>query len=183
MIDPTDVRALKDQIVEVIQSRIPLTRVGANWIGKCPWHADRHPSLEISVRKRLWRCWPCGMGGDAIDFIQKFHGVSFGEALKLLGAQSDVSNFKAALKVSTLQTIDKDADALLVALKAREDKTMVISRSVVRKIAATPPLMIPARWYLCGQICDQTFDEIEQERDRIERARRRHKEGVLTCKA
>ena len=35
---------------------IELTRHGANWLGRCPFHDDRTPSLVITPAKNLWHC-------------------------------------------------------------------------------------------------------------------------------
>ena len=51
----------------------------------CPLHGDRHPSLRINVEKQLWYCDPCGIGGDAIEFIKLVEGVDFKGALEVLG--------------------------------------------------------------------------------------------------
>ena len=38
------VRAASD-IVEVVRERVALKRVGRNWVGLCPFHAEKTPSF------------------------------------------------------------------------------------------------------------------------------------------
>ncbi|MGH9366293.1 MAG: CHC2 zinc finger domain-containing protein, partial [Thermoanaerobaculia bacterium] len=45
-------------LVEVIRSRgVALTRRGRNWVGLCPFHSDREPSLVVNPDKQLWNCF------------------------------------------------------------------------------------------------------------------------------
>ena len=57
--------------------------------GLCPFHDDHNPSLTI--KGDYWRCWACGVGGDVIDFVKKFHGISTKEAMQLLASRAGVS--------------------------------------------------------------------------------------------
>jgi DNA primase len=66
-------------------SGVTLTRQGADWIGRCPFHEDKTPSLLVSPTKNLWHCLgACQMGGTAIDWVMKREGVSFRHAVELL---------------------------------------------------------------------------------------------------
>jgi DNA primase len=58
----------------------PLKREGHTYKTRCPFHDDDTPSLSITPEKGLWRCFGCGEGGDAITFLQRSRGLSFGEA-------------------------------------------------------------------------------------------------------
>ena len=57
-----------------------LKREGRAYKTCCPFHDDATPSLSVDPEKGLWRCFGCGEGGDAITFLQKARGLSFGEA-------------------------------------------------------------------------------------------------------
>jgi len=54
--------------------------------GKCPFHEDDQPSFIVSPEKGLYHCMGCGAAGNAIQFVQKFDGVSFRHAFELLDA-------------------------------------------------------------------------------------------------
>lgn len=183
MIDLAFKESCRDRIVEIIEARVPIKKTGAVWAGLCPFHPDQRPSLSVSPKKKLWRCWACSAGGDAIDFVQKFHGVGFMEAMRILGAPADARPAAVAPAMRAMRQIDRDADALLAALEAREKKTILIFQHVGRQLAASDPLERKARWYTRELICYEAFDEIGRERDRIEDVRRRHKNRIRTWKA
>ena len=58
---------------------------GSDRVGRCPFHDDRTPSLVVSPEKNLWHCLgACGIGGSVIDWVMRFHKVSFRHACELL---------------------------------------------------------------------------------------------------
>lgn len=68
---------------------VVLAGQGANLIGRCPFHADRTPSLVITPEKNLWHCLgACQAGGGPIDWIMRANGISFRHAVELLRADS-----------------------------------------------------------------------------------------------
>jgi DNA primase len=69
----------------VRESGVELARHGKDWLGLCPWHRDRDPSLVVSPDKGLWQCMgACRTGGSALDWVMKSRGVGFREAAELL---------------------------------------------------------------------------------------------------
>ena len=75
-------RLLQDaDIVSVISRHINLKKRGSFYNGVCPFHDDHEASLEVVPSKRIYKCHPCGAGGDAIDFLMRL-GRSFHEACK-----------------------------------------------------------------------------------------------------
>ena len=89
-IPETEIARIKEQtdLVALIQSRgVALKSQGANWTGLCPFHDDRDtPNLIVTPGKGLWRCMAacCGATGNAIQFVEKFDGLSFRHAFDLL---------------------------------------------------------------------------------------------------
>lgn len=73
-------------VQRLVEARgIALARHGADWIGRCPFHDDKTPSLVVSPAKNLWHCLgACQTGGTAIDWVMKTEGVSFRHAVELL---------------------------------------------------------------------------------------------------
>jgi len=69
-------------ISQIIGSYIKLSIRGNHIEGLCPFHPDKKPSLIVNDQKKLFMCFACQTGGDAITFVQKFKGVGFVDALK-----------------------------------------------------------------------------------------------------
>jgi DNA primase len=78
-------------IVEVIQSYVPLKKAGRNYKGLCPFHSENTPSFVVFPETGTWHCFgACGTGGDVFTFIQRQENLDFGEALKLLARRAGV---------------------------------------------------------------------------------------------
>jgi DNA primase len=71
--------------VEIIGEYVDLRRSGKEYIGHCPFHADKTPSFTVSEAKQLFYCHGCHEGGDVIEFIQKIEGIGFLDACAKLG--------------------------------------------------------------------------------------------------
>ena len=86
MIDHNTVQQILDtaDIVDVVSDFVSLKRRGANWIGLCPFHNDRRPSFYVSRAKGICKCFACGEGGSAVNFIMKHEQLSYPEALRYL---------------------------------------------------------------------------------------------------
>ena len=69
-------------IVEVISSFLTVTKKGKNYVAICPFHDDTNPSMVISPEKKMFKCFVCGTGGDAISFVSKYLHISYREAMK-----------------------------------------------------------------------------------------------------
>jgi DNA primase len=78
-------------IVDVIGGTIELQPQGRNFVGRCPWHEDRRPSLSINQERQTWKCWPCDIGGDVFSFVMRRDGVDFPGALQTLAELAGIS--------------------------------------------------------------------------------------------
>ena len=86
MIDHNTVQQILDtaDIVDVVGDFVALKQRGANWIGLCPFHNDRRPSFYVSRAKGICKCFACGEGGSAVNFIMKHEQLTYPEALRYL---------------------------------------------------------------------------------------------------
>ncbi|WP_131142531.1 DNA primase [Helicobacter pylori] len=75
---------LKDriQIMEVLERYIDLYKVGANFKACCPFHDERTASFIVSPEKNIYKCFGCGVSGDALKFLQEYKKLSFIEAVE-----------------------------------------------------------------------------------------------------
>ena len=75
-------------VVEVVASYVDLTphNDGAYYTGLCPFHHDRTPSLSVvPAPDPYWHCFTCGIGGNAVDFVQRYEHCTYAEALERIG--------------------------------------------------------------------------------------------------
>lgn len=76
---------LKDRadLVRIVQPYAPdLKKKGANWMACCPFHQEKTPSFSVNPAKGLYKCFGCGKGGTAFNFVMEMEGVNFPEAVK-----------------------------------------------------------------------------------------------------
>src|SRR3954468_16614843 len=71
-------------IVEVVNAHTDLRRQGARFVGLCPFHEERTPSFSVDPQEKLYHCFGCGVGGDAIKFVEEKDGLGFVEAVEML---------------------------------------------------------------------------------------------------
>jgi DNA primase len=79
-------------IVRVIGEYVRLRRVGATgrYTGLCPFHQERTPSFSVHQGRQFYKCFGCGAGGDALNFVMEIEGLTFPEALKLLAERNGI---------------------------------------------------------------------------------------------
>jgi len=80
----------KIDIVDVISSYIDLKKVGSNYSARCPFHPDDTPSFFVSPSKGIFKCFGCGVGGDAIKFVSLYENISYSEALLKLAKRYNI---------------------------------------------------------------------------------------------
>jgi DNA primase len=89
--DPSvaEVRAAVD-MVELVSMYTPLRRSGARYTGRCPFHEERTPSFSVNAVDKLYHCFGCGKGGDAISFVRELEHLDFAEAIAWLADRFNV---------------------------------------------------------------------------------------------
>lgn len=78
-------------IVEVISEYVPLISKGRNYLGVCPFHDDKHPSMSVSKEKQIYTCFSCGATGNVFKFLMDYKSITFAEALKELADRAGIS--------------------------------------------------------------------------------------------
>lgn len=94
-------------IVEVVSEYVPLRRSGANFLGLCPFHAEKTPSFNVNPAREIFHCFGCGVGGNAISFVMKIEGLSFPESVKLLARKTGVEIEERLLTSAEKQALDE----------------------------------------------------------------------------
>lgn len=92
MIDHETVERIKSatKIEEVIGEFVTLNRRGANYIGCCPFHNEKTPSFTVSPAKGFFKCFGCGVSGNAIGFLMKHEHYTYPEALRWLARKYNI---------------------------------------------------------------------------------------------
>jgi len=55
----------RTDVVDVIDSLVPLKKKGANYSACCPFHNEKTPSFTVSQDKQFYHCFGCGVSGSA----------------------------------------------------------------------------------------------------------------------
>ncbi len=72
----------RTDVVDIVGRHVQLKKGGANFMGLCPFHAEKSPSFTVSPSKQFYHCFGCGKNGNAISFLMDHAGMSFIEAIK-----------------------------------------------------------------------------------------------------
>lgn len=128
MIPEEKVREVAERlsIVEVVSDYVSLRRAGGNFLGLCPFHAEKTPSFNVNPAREIFHCFGCGAGGNAFSFIMRIEGVSFPEAVKLLARKSGIEIEERQLTPSERKSQDEHVQFLRI-----NDLTTSYYRSVL----------------------------------------------------
>ncbi len=63
--------------------------VGSRSAWLCPFHDDHDPSFTVDAKG--WRCWACGIGGDAAELVMRHRGIEFPEAIDWLAELAGIA--------------------------------------------------------------------------------------------
>jgi len=86
----TDIERLRESvsIVDTIQGYVQLRRVGRNWVGLCPFHAEKSGSFNVREETRRYKCFGCGASGDVFKFIQEIEHLDFVGAIEHIAGKA-----------------------------------------------------------------------------------------------
>lgn len=86
MIDRATIQRIMDatDIVDVVKEFVSLRKAGVNYKGICPFHNEKTPSFTVSPSKQLCKCFSCGKGGNAVNFLMQLEQMTYPEALRWL---------------------------------------------------------------------------------------------------
>ncbi len=117
MIDRATVEKILDavRIEEVIGDFVSLRKRGANYLGLCPFHQDKNPSMSVSATKGIFKCFACGKAGNAVTFLMEHEHLSYWEALRYLA------------KKYHIEIVEKEETAEEIASRMRYESLLVVS--------------------------------------------------------
>jgi len=135
-------------IVDLIESHVPLRKAGKGFQGLCPFHNEKTPSFTISREKQFYHCFGCGAHGTAVGFLMSYKNIDFLEAIDELAEHAglEVPRDKSFTKSSEsskelLVTLEQAQTHFHSCLRESNDKTRAVdylkSRGVSGEIAKT----------------------------------------------
>ncbi|HYK53343.1 MAG TPA: DNA primase [Candidatus Eremiobacteraceae bacterium] len=80
----------KVDLLAYVSQYVTLKKRGREYLGLCPFHAEKTPSFSLNAEKQLWHCYGCDAGGDLIKFVQRYENVDFQTALRMLAQRAGV---------------------------------------------------------------------------------------------
>ncbi len=92
MIDRATVDKIMEatDIVQVVGEFVNLRKSGVNFKGLCPFHDDKTPSFMVSPARQICKCFSCGEGGNAVNFLMKHEQITYPEALRWLAKKYNI---------------------------------------------------------------------------------------------
>jgi len=80
----------KVDLLGYVSQYVTLRKRGREYVGLCPFHAERTPSFSLNAEKQVWHCHGCDSGGDLITFVRRYENVDFPDALRMLATRAGV---------------------------------------------------------------------------------------------
>lgn len=122
-------------LVDLIDSRVPLKKVGSNFVARCPFHTEKTPSFSVNRNRQTYHCFGCGAGGNAISFLIDYAHLGFVEAVEDLAAFIGVDvprevvdqvDFSAKQDTSRLYSLlEQVANFYVEQLRSKEGKVAI----------------------------------------------------------
>lgn len=107
-------------VVEVIKDFVSLKKRGVNYIGLCPFHNEKTPSFSVSPAKGIYKCFGCGKGGNAVNFIMDHEQLGYVESLKFLAKKYNIEVEERELSAEEIkQRTERDSLMLVTAWAQR----------------------------------------------------------------
>lgn len=78
-------------IIEVISDVVLLKKAGGEYMGLCPFHAEKTPSFTVNREKQLFYCHGCHEGGNVFNFLMKHNGLSFPDSARMLAGRYGIN--------------------------------------------------------------------------------------------
>src|SRR5215471_14543828 len=116
MIKPFSIQSVKDKldIVAVVSDFIKLDR---NNKACCPFHGEKTPSFSVDPKREIFKCFGCGAGGDAIEFVMKHETIGFIEAIEkiagIIGVELEREEIRDPKKYEAEKTLHDQMQQVL----------------------------------------------------------------------
>src|SRR5258708_6422281 len=97
-------------LVEIEREHVPkLKKRGRNYMARCPFHQERTPSFNVNPEMGVFKCFGCGVGGDAFKFLMLTEGLTYPEAIRKIAARVGGVIEEEKRETVTAEATDKKA--------------------------------------------------------------------------
>ncbi len=117
------------QIIDIVSEFVSLRRRGINYIGNCPFHNEKTPSFTVSPHKGIYKCFGCGKGGNAVNFLMDVEQISFLDAIKYLGKKFHIHVEDVELSPEQQQVKNDRESMMAVSVFAQKYFTDILHKS------------------------------------------------------
>ncbi len=114
-------------IVDIISQSVLLKKSGRNFFGLCPFHSEKTPSFSVNSHKQIFYCFGCGAGGNVLNFIKRYHGITFPEAVKMVARKYSIT-----IETGSIDPVQRKKLVMKESLFRLNKNTMVYFESVLK---------------------------------------------------
>ncbi len=110
MIPESTIARIRESVnlVEIVREHVPtLKKRGRNYMACCPFHQERTPSFNVNPEMGLFKCFGCGVGGDAFKFVMLTEGLTYPEAIRKIGGRVGVTVEEEQSETATAEAKEK----------------------------------------------------------------------------
>lgn len=105
---------LVSKIEEVVGDFVSLKKRGQNWVGVCPFHDDKNPSMYVSPRLGIFKCFVCDTGGNAVHFLMEHEKISYPEALRYLAKKYNIALEEEEEKTPEEKALQSERESMFI---------------------------------------------------------------------
>jgi len=134
-------------IVDVVQGYVALRKVGRNWSGLCPFHAEKSPSFTVREEMGRYHCFGCSASGDVFKFVQEIEHTDFVGSVEHLANKAGIQlrytsggeNKERTRRKQLVEAMEKAVEwyhqRLLTSPDAREAREYLRRRGLAGEVA------------------------------------------------
>ena len=88
----------RTDLVDLVSESVRLTKKGNSYWGCCPFHSEKTPSFHVVPDRQIYKCFGCGKGGGAINYVMELENLPYRDAVAVLAKRvgMEVPEFKGS---------------------------------------------------------------------------------------
>lgn len=138
------------RIEDVVGDFVTLKRRGSGYIACCPFHSEKTPSFVVTPAKGIYKCFGCGKGGNAVNFVMEHENMTYSEALKYLARKYHI------------EVVEKEETAEDIAQRQRSESLLLVSefaQTFFRSKLKTPEGQVGYAYFRSRGLSDETMEK------------------------